>query len=293
MVRNELKLMESAIALAEELNFTRAARKLRISQPARDKRNVRLTDAGRAYVEEARIVVFHASRAHHAARAAQQDAEMILNVGKSPYIDPFLTTTLLSLHLPLFPRLQIELRSQFSFDLAHDLLAGDLDLAIATEPPETPLLTTLQVSEGPFYIAMSRRDGLATQPSVDLEALTGRPWVLFERRLHPLVYDTVMQVAEEHRVVPAKIRHVTMPEEAYQFIADGSSVAFLVKAGALLMARNGITVRPLTEPALSLKTFLVSRADNDSKPLSELVRAFMRKILDVGKSEQMSLPISA
>jgi hypothetical protein len=62
---------------------------------------------------------------------------------------------------------------------------------------------------------------------------------------------------------------------------------------ALLMARNGVTVRPLAESALSLKTYLASRADNTSKIVSELVRAFMRKISQAPKSKQLSLPISA
>ena len=69
MVRNKLKYMESVIALSEELNFTRAARKIRISQPTltrnvaeaerllgfhlfdRDHSNVHINDAGRAYVK--------------------------------------------------------------------------------------------------------------------------------------------------------------------------------------------------------------------------------------------------
>jgi hypothetical protein len=44
-----------------------------------------------------------------------------------------------------------------------------------------------------------------------------------------------------------------------------SAVAFVVKAGALLIARNGVTVRPLNESNLRLKTCLVCRADDDSK----------------------------
>jgi DNA-binding transcriptional LysR family regulator len=172
------------------------------------------------------------------------------------------------------------------------LLAGGLDLAIATEPPLSPLLTTVKVAEAPFYIAMSKRDELAAQPSVTLDAMADRGWVLFERRLHPPLYDSVIKLAEERKIAPAKIQHITAPEEAYQFVADGSHIAFLVKAGALIMARNGITVRPLLEKTLLLKTYLASHADNRSKVASELVRAFVRKVSDVGKGQQLSLPIS-
>jgi hypothetical protein len=87
-----------------------------------------------------------------------------------------------------------------------------------------------------------------------------------------------MKLAENRKVAPAKIHHITAPEEAYPFLADGSSLAFFVKAGALVMARNGITVRPLVEKTLFLKTYLASRTDNKSKVASELVRTFMTKI---------------
>lgn len=101
-----MKYMKAAIAVAEELSFSRAAKRLHLSQPAitkyiaeleemlgvilflRDHHVVSLTDAGRAYVEHARIAVLHADRAVQAARAAGHDTEMILNVGRSPYADP-------------------------------------------------------------------------------------------------------------------------------------------------------------------------------------------------------------
>src|ERR1700733_16147545 len=75
MSGNDLKYMKAAIAVAEELNFSRAAKRLHLSQPAitkyiaeledmlgtmvffRDHHVVSLMDAGRAYVEEARIAV--------------------------------------------------------------------------------------------------------------------------------------------------------------------------------------------------------------------------------------------
>jgi DNA-binding transcriptional LysR family regulator len=192
----------------------------------------------------------------------------------------------------LFPHLRIDLTSQFSCELVRQLLGGSLDLAIATEPPESPLMTTVKIDEAPFYIAMSERDKLASCRSVSLQNMDGRCWILFERRLHPPLYDSIMRRAEGQGVFPSRIKHFTVPEEAFPSVADGSCVAFLVKVGALLVARNGVTVRPLTEDTLLLKTFMASRADNSSKVASELVRAFMRKLSHLEGDKQLSLPIS-
>lgn len=310
MVRNETRLMESAIALAEELHFSRASRKVGISQPMltkniqdleallggtlfiRDRKHVHLSDAGRAYIEQARLSLLYSERAVQAARSVMREIDVPLYVGRSPYIDPFLVTTLLSLRLPLFPKLKIELTSQYSVELAHDLMAGALDLAIATEPPESASLTRVKVTEAPFYIAMSRHHELAACRSVNLAMLHQHRWILFERRLHPPVYDRVLRTAETKNVIPRNVGHVTAPEEAYPFVADGSAVAFVVKAGALLLARNGVTVRPLTDEGLVLNSYLVSRADDETKLASELVRAFVRKVSDVRKEAQLKLPIN-
>jgi DNA-binding transcriptional LysR family regulator len=309
MARNETRYMESVIAVAEELNFTLAAQKIHISQPMvsrnvaeletklggrlfeRDRKKVQLNKAGRAYVEQARIALLYGDRAFEAARAAMHDADVILHIGRSPYADPFLTTTLLSVQESKLPRTRIDLSSQFSFDLAHEVLAGGVDLGIATEPPESPLLTTAKIAESPFYIAMSEDDELARQPSVTLEKMAGRSWVLFERRLHPTVYDNVMAAAERKRVAPDQIQHITGPEEAFPYVAERGYLAFVVKTGAIRIARDGVTVRPLAEDSLSLKTYLISRSDNESKELSELVRTFMRRLISIRKSAQRQLVV--
>jgi DNA-binding transcriptional LysR family regulator len=296
MALPEIRLLETAIVLAEELHFSRTAERLNIEQSTvsrridelegelgyrlfdRNHQIVELREAGRKFVEEARLALMHVQRAVESGRAANEDTEAILNVGRSPYTDPFLITTLLSVKLPLYPQLKIELTHQFSCDLIREVLAGGLDLAIATEPPESKRLTKVKVAESPFYIAMPEEDELAHEDAVTLDMLAGRPWVIFERRMHPPVYDAVMRLAEERKVAPAKLHHIVVPEDAYSLIADDGAVAFVVKSGAIRIARDGITVRPLAEGALMLKTYLASRADDNSKVMSELVRAFMRKL---------------
>lgn len=311
MTRNDTKYMDSVLALSETLNFTKAAKRLRISQPMltkniqeledilggrlfeRDRKTVTLTDAGRAYGEQAKLSIMYAERAFQASRSAMQDADTILHVGRSPYTDPFLVSTLHSVQLPLYSRLRMEVSSQFSCELVDEVLAGVLDLALTTEPPDSPLLTKVKVSESPFYIAMSRRDKLAGGPSVSIEALANQCWILFERRLHPPLYDDLLHFAEQKGAVPRSIRHITTPEEAFPFLADGECVAFVVKSGAMLLSRNGVTVRPLAAPELTLKTYLASRADNESKLLSEFVRTFMRKLSTPKIDAQLSLPLAA
>jgi DNA-binding transcriptional LysR family regulator len=311
MTRNLLSLVKSAIALAESLNFSRAARMRHISQPTltkhifaledwvgvplfeRDRQAVVINDAGRAFIEEARLSVLYFDRAVQSARAVAQNSETILNIGRSPDTDPFLISTLLSIRLPLFPLLKVELSSQFSCDLVHDVLAGTMDLAIATEPPLSPMLSTTKIAQTPFYITMCKDDETAVYPQLSMAALNGREWVLFERRVHPALYDSIIRVAQERRVTPAQIHHVMTAEEAFPFIARGRCLAFLTKSGALRVARETMTVRPLMEESLLLRTYIAARADNKSKIASEFLRTFVKKLSHYNTVKQLQLPISA
>ena len=317
MARDELKLMEAAIALAEELSFSRAARKLRITQPTltkqiaefeerlglllfeRDRRTVVLTEKGRAYIAEARLAVLHGKRATQAARTAGEDVEAVLNIGRSPHVDPFLISTLLSIRLPLHPHLKIELSSRLSSDLVHDVFAGSLDLAMVIDVLESPLLSMLEISRSPFYITMAEHDDLAKRDSLTLDAMDAREWVLFERQVHPQLYDSILRTADSRQIVPTKVHHVMTAEEAFPFITQGA-VAFLTKSGALRLTKTnskrfacGVSIRPLQESTLSLHTYLVSRADNDSKLASELVRAFVGKLSRFPGAKQLTLPLTA
>jgi len=317
MARDQLKLMESAIVLAEELHFSRAARRLHMSQPAltkqiaeleqrlgaqlfnRDKQVVSLTDAGRSFIESARLCVFHGKRAIQAVQTAARETQSVLSIGRSPYIDPFLISTLLTVRLPLFPDLKLDLPSRFSLDLVHDVLAGTLDLAMVTDPPESPVLSSVQISESPFFITLSAEDRLVNRRELRLKDLRGREWILFERHVHPPLYELILQRASEQNIQPSKIHHFVAAEEALPFIAQSGAVAFLGKSGALRLTKSvspqlprGIAIRPLKEEGLSLKTCITSRADNDSKLASELLRAFMRKLAQFTEVKQLMLPMA-
>jgi DNA-binding transcriptional LysR family regulator len=311
MPRSELKYMEAAVAVAEELSFSRAAKRLHVSQPAitkyiaeleeslgvllflRDHHTVSLTDAGRAYVEEARIALLHAERAVQASRAAGRDVETVLNIGRSPYADPFFTSILLSIRLPLYPRLKLNLSSGFSCDLAHDVLAGELDVAVVIEPPLSDLFTSLKIDESPLYIVMSREDELADYPSIGFHQLPKKRWILFQRQSHPPLYDLIQKQAQKSKVMPSALQHFMVPEEAIPLMTDSGGVIIVGKSGALRIARNGLTMRPLEELTLITSTLVISRSDNDSKAVSELVRSFMRRLKSLAVDEQMSLPLPA
>ena len=304
----EVRLLIAIVTLAEELNFTRAAKRLGISQSGlsrrvstletkfriklfeRDHANVHLTDAGRVFVEEAKLSLLHDERAVQSARAVAEGVESVLTIGRSPYADPFLTSALLSIHLPLYPNLRINLHSDFAPDLIHDLIVSKLDLALIANPGANRKLTTAKVSEEPLYAVLPENSALLSKETVTLPELADYTWILFEKKAHPLMYEAILRRAAEEEIVVRNGQKVLTAEDAAQLVSENLGIAFLSKTGALRIAQRGAAVRPISDKELQVEVYLASRADNQSKLVSEFARAFMRRISQVRIPPQSARP---
>jgi DNA-binding transcriptional LysR family regulator len=302
--------MQAAIVLAEELNFSRAAKRLHVEQSAlsrliaklesdiglllfvRNHQNVEITEAGRRFVEEARHSVLHAERAVLNATAASHGAEEILNVGKSAFTDPFLVTTLQAVQLPLYPGLKVKLWSNYSQELAHKVAAGELDMALITSVPDAPTLSSLTVAETPLYIALSKEDPLTDREELRLEDLRSCEWILLGSNVNPYVFEMIQRVASKKGIVAADHHYVMTAEEASELVLAHKGVAFLPRDAAWRIASEGIAMRPLVEEQLRLVTRLAVRADNKTRLVNEYVRATWRKLSSIAPPQQGSLSLA-
>ena len=311
MILPELRLLEAAIAVAQDLNFSRAAERLHIDQSTVTKRissletqlgfklferthqSVELTEPGRRFVEEAREAVSHMERAVSSASAAFRGAEDTLNIGTTAATDPFLVSTLMSVRVPLYPRLKLRFSSDYPGELVHDLIAGTLDLAVVTDVPENPKLSCLELAKHPYYAAMLYDDPLAARKEVCLKDLNNRSWTLLSQRVSPYSYDMIQIAASDAGVKASEVHHVTTAEQAMSMIFLHDSVALLDRIGAWRIAQNGITMRPLAESNLQFCTGLAVSSNNDSRIVKEFVRAAGRKLDMLRRPVQQRLNLTA
>jgi DNA-binding transcriptional LysR family regulator len=308
MVLPEIRLLQAAIVLAEELNFTRAADRLNIEQSTLSKRireleeqidlklfqrthqAVELTEAGRHFVEDARSSVLHAERAVHGARAAQNDTDVLLNVGRSQYIDPYLLTALQSIRLPMFPNLRIKLCSHFSHELVRMVAAGSLDMALVIAIPDTQKLTFQTVAEAPLYIALPKGEAVTHRAELRLEDIRGCDWIMPAHHINPYFFQRVQAVMAAKGIVPPDVHYIVAAEEASALVLAHNGAAFLTRENAWRISCNEIAIRPLAEDGLKLVTRLVARADNKTNLVSEYVRATARKLEKIRLPLKTALP---
>ncbi len=309
MSQIDLRLIRAAVTVAEELSFSRAAVKLHVSQPAltkqiqdleailrvplfiRDRQRVHLTDAGRAFVEESRLALMHQERAVEVARSVAKGAEAVLNFGQSPFVDPFLTSIVTSVHLPLFPELRITVSSDYEPELLRRVALGELEVALMIASPELPQLTQVEVAVSPLYVLISEASPLAVRRTLRLRDLDEVSLVLFARQMHPTLYDTIDERAKSSGIVRSQLHHVTCAEQAAQLVFRTGGAAILNKHGAWRVAMDGLTLRSLEEPEIIMRTVLAVRNDA-SRLVSELVRATVKKLRQLSVPSQARLPLA-
>jgi DNA-binding transcriptional LysR family regulator len=308
----EVRHLNAVIALAESLNYTRAAARLHITQSgfskqiaeiedqlgfslfARDgKRVTDLTDAGRMFVEHARLSILHNQRAIQLARTAHEGAERFLHIGHSPYADRSWISALLAIRLPLYPKLKIRLSSDFVPELVGSILTSALDLALITAPPADEQITAVTFSRGPLYAVLPERHPAARKRHLRLKDLADDSWVMFQQRVNPVAHDAIMSLAEREAIRPKDVHDVLAPQEAVDSVVDDLGVAFLPKAAALRYRTAGVIVQPLWDQSLWFDTCLVMGADNDSRMTNEFARAFLRNFGSLHATPvQLELPIA-
>ena len=292
----EIRHLLAVIAVAEELNFRRAADRLHITQPAlskqitdleaehqfhlftRDKRRiVELTDAGRLFVEEARSALSHTERAVHLARAAHNGSDSILTIGRSPYANHDWVTELLAIRLPLYPRLEIRLKTQFAREAVHSVLVGEVNLALVTAPPQDAQLTAVPFAPAPLYAVLPENHPAAHKEPLVLQDLAKDEWILFPKRFDPVVFEAIMDAAQCGSIAPKNAHDVIAPQQAVDLVSEHLGVALLTQPSATGFHADGVMVKPLSDTSLCFNTCVILRADNTSRLIEEYVRMFLRR----------------
>ena len=195
----ELRHLRYFVAVAEELNFTRAAQRLHTAQPSlsqqiqdleqevgvplfiRTKRLVKLTAAGTAFLDEARLTLAQSRRAIASARKAAQAGESTLVLGFGPAAEIKLFPGTLTSLRASFPKLRLEFRSMTTLQQREALLHNEIDLAFLRPPIHEPSLEAIPVLREQLVAVLPADHPLAGEGPLDFAELSGYPSLKFLR----------------------------------------------------------------------------------------------------------------
>ena len=198
----ELRHLRYYVAVAEALNFTKAATVLRVAQPAlsrqvqdleeelgvdllrRSPRGVTLTAEGKLFLEEARDLLRRTGEAMEKVRALARGEFGELHIGYAPSPSVEILPPALAAFQKAAPGVKVTLHDLAGDELIAGLLDGSLELAVTVEHTEEGGAGILyeELRRYPFCLAMAPGHAWAKKKTVSLEDIATQPLVALRRQ---------------------------------------------------------------------------------------------------------------
>ncbi len=292
----ELRHLRYLVAVADELNFTRAAERLGIAQPSlsaqirqletemgtrlfrRETRGLELTDAGKLLFEEARIILTEVERAKTgvARRARGETGKINIGAAGATYFHPLIPAILREFRTAHPEVILVPEESNTSMLLAR-LRAGVIDLAFVRPPfADTDGLSLEPLVKEPVVIALPAEHPLARSKSAPLAALAHERLILFPRGINPTVYDAILDAFARAGVSPERAEEAPQVISAIPMIAAGFGVA-LLPASMSRLHPEGVVFVPVEGPALPAEICLAYRRTQRSAAVKNFVAVARRQ----------------
>ncbi len=267
----ELRQLRYAIAVADELNFTRAAEKLSIAQPAlsqqiqslervlgfelfdRSQKRISLTEPGRQFVAEARDLILQAERVRETGRRAALGQEGQLRLGFMGFAtSPFLAD-LVQEFRTRFPKVSISLHDLAPEEQIRKLAAEELDAGFCRSAAtgRGPRFGHEEVYRDRFHVATCDRCALACRNDVELHELANMPMVLYDRSRAPKMIDDALELCERAGFQP-RIAAVTDNMQSLALLV-AAGVGYAIVPGCLrFLGQPGFILHPISSGGLDL-----------------------------------------
>ncbi len=132
-------------------------------------------------------------------------------------------------------------------------------------------------ARAPLYVALLETHPAAHKERLVLQDLAKDEWILFAKRVHPLVHEAIMNAARRESIVPKHAHDIITPQQAVELVSEHVGVAILTKPTARDLHADGVVVKPLSDTSLWFDTSVIMRAGDESRLVNEFVRSFLRK----------------
>ena len=295
------KQFRYVLALAREGSFSRAADVLNITQPSlsqyikkiekevglplfdRTSGDVRVTDAGRVYIEAGRRILDleHQMEVQFSDLAAQKSGSLI--IGAAPYRAAGMLPEAARRFQELYPGMYLVIREGTTAELVEGMAHGEYDLCLTMLPIDQRLFAYEKVAEEELILAVPQSfPEFAVKtvknrryPAVDVSQLAGQPMVMLtdpqfmQRQLENLSVDynvqaetaaVVKSLEAQIAMVRAGVGMALMPAGIERFCTPGevrfySFVQPLPRREVVVMWRKD---RELSQTAAALKEIIRS-----------------------------------
>ncbi|MGY2254613.1 LysR family transcriptional regulator [Pseudomonas reactans] len=287
------------LAVAEEQNFGRAAKRLGMSQPPlseqiqvleqalkvqlfeRSRRGAKLTPVGAAILPAVRKFAEQLERLELAVEEAVAGQSGMLTIGAISTAMFDVLPGLIDQLKQQYPHLTVSVREIDSVEALPALEAGDIDLAFARLDGDLgPAIQSLPVREDRLMVALPSDHPLAARSCISLSSLASEPLVMFSRKVSPVYFDNLIATCRASGFSPRVLHEVRSVASQIAFVSCGQGIA-LVPASLKKLAPDNVVLRPLTQKLNVVTTAVAWNSERPNPLVTELVAQFQAHTIGV------------
>ena len=278
--------------VAEELNFTRAAQRLCMSQPPlsnqikaleeelgtplflRGGRTLQLTEAGKVLYRRASQLLDLAERTQEEVSSLAMGLSGTLCLGSVAGLAPFLAARWLAGFREEYPLVRFEIVNGSSDDIIDQIQRGYIELGLIAAPYDDEHLEGIPVGDEPWCAIMSRRNPLAAEPEkpLPLRELAGQPLIVPHRRSR---VDEIRSWFQQAGAEPTIIGEHSNYVDVLAMASADVGISIFPQTAPETMP--GIVCRRIVEPSHQARYLLVRKRNTS---ISELSQAFLDFVTD-------------
>lgn len=280
----DLRQLRYYQAVAEELSYSRAARRLHIAQPAlsravqeierelavnlldRNRSSVRLTPAGRVLLHEIAGLFDRWEESLRRVRRTATGEEGELRLGYiGPPTQPFLGR-LLGEYRRRYPRVSIHLEERTPERVWEMVAKGRLSIGLTRPVPqaETLGLRTIKLRDERLGIVVPVAHALAKRKVITWRALEREPLIVLARREGVGLHDAVLAGCRAAGFAPKLAHTPSLIGTVLSYVEAGAGVGLVTDS--VLTPEHPLRFVPL-KPATTVPLVLVWQEDDDAPPV--------------------------
>lgn len=287
----ELRHLKYFVAVAEELHFGRAAKRLHIAQPPlsqqimnledelgvklfdRTRRTIQMTDAGIYFLKEVQQLLLHVEQAAESARRIYRGQAGRLVVG---FVGSVIHTFLpegLRLFRDRFPDVELVLQELNTAEQIKSLHARRIDVGFLYPDAQDFLLASQQLTRAPLIVVLPKKHSLSSRKSLHIRELAQERFIANTRSSEPVIRDTFISMCHSAGFSPKIAQEASQVQTVLGLVASGLG-ACLLPDFIKNIKRPGVQYIPLAGSPPTVKLAVVWRSDNSSP----LVKSFVSVI---------------
>ncbi len=295
----ELRHLRYFIAVAEELHFGRAAQVLGISQPPlsqqiqaleqeigarlfeRTNRRVELSEAGRLFLQEARLVLAQVDKAADVARRAQlgELGELKIGFTSSAPFNSSIPQAIFAFR-QAFPAVHLNLQEMSSTEVAESLVDESIQVGLMRPLPLPDSLSVVELMREPLVAVLNAGHPLVegSERGLHLAQLAEEPFVFFPRTYGSGLYAQLMSLARDAGFSPHFAQEAGEAMTIIGLVAAGLGVSVL-PASYQRIRIDGVVYRTLLDQEAVTAVWLVQRKGQQTPMATAFVELLTRKAL--------------